>query len=78
MLHERPTVPFGFIVEEHVFRRRLGGAEMQRSKLDLVLSGPRNVTLQVVPMEAEFHGCLDRPVRLLEAPDGRRLGYSER
>ncbi|MDT9689818.1 helix-turn-helix transcriptional regulator [Streptomyces sp. P9(2023)] len=79
MLYERPTVPFGFIVEEHVFRRRLGGAEVQRSMLDLVLelSTPRNVTLQVVPMEAEFHGCLDGPVRLLETPDRRRLGYSE-
>ncbi|WP_282693389.1 helix-turn-helix transcriptional regulator [Streptomyces sp. CC208A] len=79
MLHERPTVPFHFIVEEHVFRRRLGGAEVQRSMLDLVLelSAPRNVTLQVVPVEAEFHGCLDGSVRLLETPDGRRLGYSE-
>ncbi len=79
MLYERPTVPFSFIVEEHVFRRRLGGAEVQRSMLDRVLdlSAPRNVTLQVVPLEAEFHGCLDGPVRLLETPDGRRLGYSE-
>ncbi|MGW6534525.1 helix-turn-helix domain-containing protein [Streptomyces sp. NPDC055051] len=79
MLWERPTVPFGFIVEEHVFRRGLGGAEVQRSMLDLVLelSNARNVTLQVVPLEAEFHGCLDGAVRLLETSDGRRLGYSE-
>ncbi|MFC8276510.1 Scr1 family TA system antitoxin-like transcriptional regulator [Streptomyces sp. NPDC057271] len=79
MLYERPTVPFSFIVEEHVFRRRLGGAEVQRSMLDRVLDliAPRNVTLQVVALEAEFHGCLDGPVQLLEAPDGRRLGYSE-
>ncbi|MFF2779103.1 helix-turn-helix domain-containing protein [Streptomyces sp. NPDC058052] len=79
VLWERPTVPFSFIVEEHVFRRRLGGAEVQRSMLDLVLelSTSRNVTLQVVPLEAEFHGCLDGSVQLLETPDGRRLGYSE-
>ncbi|MER5738535.1 MULTISPECIES: helix-turn-helix transcriptional regulator [unclassified Streptomyces] len=79
MLWERPTVPFSFIVEEHVFRRRLGGAEVQRSMLDLVLelSTTRNVTLQVVPLEAEFHGCLDGSVQLLETLDGRRLGYSE-
>ncbi|MFE9040262.1 helix-turn-helix domain-containing protein [Streptomyces sp. NPDC007818] len=79
MLWERPTVPFSFIVEEHVFRRRLGGVEVQRSMLDLVLelSTSRNVTLQVVPLEAEFHGCLDGSIRLLETPDGRRLGYSE-
>ncbi|MCM1947515.1 helix-turn-helix domain-containing protein [Streptomyces sp. G2] len=79
MLWERPTVPFSFIVEEHVFRRGLGGPEVQRSMLDLVLelSTARNLTLQVVPLEAEFHGCLDGAIRLLETPDGRRLGYSE-
>ncbi|MEU9942634.1 helix-turn-helix domain-containing protein [Streptomyces lavendulae] len=79
MLRERPTVPFSFIVEEAVFRRRLGGAEVQRGVLDLVLelSAPRNVTLQVVPLGVEFHACLDGPVRLLETPEGRRLGYSE-
>ena len=27
MLHERPNVPFSFIVEEAVFRRRVGGYE---------------------------------------------------
>ncbi|MFD4370867.1 helix-turn-helix domain-containing protein [Streptomyces sp. NPDC058486] len=79
MLWERPTIPFSFIVEEHVFRRGLGGPEVQRSMLDLVLelTTARNVTLQVVPLESEFHGCLDGSVRLLETPDGRRLGYSE-
>ncbi|WP_086803703.1 helix-turn-helix domain-containing protein [Streptomyces caniscabiei] len=79
MMRERPTVPFGFIVEESVFRRGLGGAQVQSSMLDhvLELTGPRNVTLQVVPLELEFHGCLDGPVRILETPEGRRLGYSE-
>ncbi|MGC5532536.1 helix-turn-helix domain-containing protein [Streptomyces sp. SR-10] len=79
MLRERPTVPFSFIVEESVFRRRLGGAQVQAGMLDHVLeqTEPRNVTLQVVSMELEFHACLDGPVQLLETPEGRRLGYSE-
>lgn len=79
MLHERPKVPFGFIVEECVFRRRFGNAEQMGELLDYVLehSAPRNVTLQVVPLEAPLHACLDGPVRLLETPDGRRLAYSE-
>ncbi|WP_324786983.1 helix-turn-helix transcriptional regulator [Streptomyces sp. H51] len=79
MLRERPTVPFGFIVEESVFRRGLGGPQVQASMLDhvLELTAPRNVTLQVVPLELEFHGCLDGPVRILETQEGRRLGYSE-
>ncbi|MER6416668.1 helix-turn-helix domain-containing protein [Streptomyces humidus] len=79
MLHERPTVPFSFIVEEHVFRRRFGDAEQMRAMLDQVLehSAPRNVTLQIVPLEAGLHACLDGPVQLLETPERRRLAYSE-
>jgi transcriptional regulator with XRE-family HTH domain len=79
MLRDRPTVPFNFIVEESVFRRRLGGAEVLRGQIDHVLdyTAPRNVTLQVVPADAEFHACMDGPVRLLETPEGRRLAYSE-
>lgn len=37
MLLERPTVSFHFIVEEAVFRRGLGGHEVQRDQLDHVL-----------------------------------------
>ncbi|MER6432618.1 helix-turn-helix transcriptional regulator [Streptomyces sp900105245] len=79
MLAERPNVPFNFIVEEHVFRRRLGGAEVTRGLLAHVLrlTKPRNVTLQIMPMDAESHGCLDGPLQLLETPEHRRLAYSE-
>jgi transcriptional regulator with XRE-family HTH domain len=79
MLQERTDVPFSFIVEEAVFRRRLGGVEVTRGLLDhvLALSARRNVTLQVVPLDIDFHACLDGPVRLLETPQGRRLAYSE-
>jgi hypothetical protein len=41
MLHERPTVPFHFIVEEAVLRRRLGGAEVWRAQVNHVLSTRR-------------------------------------
>ncbi|MFD6275196.1 helix-turn-helix domain-containing protein [Streptomyces sp. NPDC060209] len=79
VLYERPTVPFSFIVEESVIRRRLGGADVRRDMIDRVLElcAPRNVTLQVMPLGTEFHACLDGPVQLLETPEGRRLGYSE-
>lgn len=72
-------MPFSFIVEEHVFRRRFGDAEAMRELFDHVLerSAPRNVTLQVVPMDAGLHTCLDGPVRILETLAGQRLGYSE-
>ncbi|MCL2729901.1 MAG: DUF5753 domain-containing protein, partial [Actinomycetia bacterium] len=79
MLRERPQVPFSFIVEEPVFRRGFGSRETVRDLLDHVLeqTAPRNVTLQVVPLEAALHACLDGPVQLLETPEGRRLAYSE-
>ncbi|MEU6885779.1 helix-turn-helix transcriptional regulator [Streptomyces viridosporus] len=79
MLYERPTVPFHFIVEEAVLRRRLGGVEVRRDQLNHVLehTSPRNVTLQIMPLEAEYHSCMDGPLRLLETPEGRRLAYSE-
>ncbi|MFK0286982.1 Scr1 family TA system antitoxin-like transcriptional regulator [Streptomyces sp. NPDC090499] len=79
MLFGRPTVPFSFIVEEHVFLRRFGGAELMREMYDHVLerAALRNVTLQIVPLAAGLHACLDGPVRLLETPEGRRFAYSE-
>ncbi|MBE4738626.1 helix-turn-helix domain-containing protein [Streptomyces caniscabiei] len=79
MLVERPTTPFSFIVEEHVFRRRFGDGARMRGLFDhvLELSAPRNVTLQIVPLEAGLHACLDGPVQLLETPKGQRLAYSE-
>ena len=79
IMRDRPTVPFSFIVEEHVFRRRFGGAEAMRELYDHVLerSAPRNVTFQVVPLEAGLHACLDGPLQVLETPAGQRLGYSE-
>ncbi|MFE9857512.1 Scr1 family TA system antitoxin-like transcriptional regulator [Streptomyces sp. NPDC005780] len=79
LMRRRPTVPFSFIVEEHVFRRRFGDAEAMCGLLDHVLerSAPRNVTLQVVPLEGGLHACLDGPVRLLETHAGQRIGYSE-
>ncbi|MGW3054444.1 helix-turn-helix domain-containing protein [Streptomyces goshikiensis] len=78
-LRDRPQVPFSFIVEEHVFRRSFDDADRMRELLDHVLeqTRPRNVKLQVVPLGAGLHPCLDRPVRLLETLEGRRFAYSE-
>ncbi|MFI8851218.1 helix-turn-helix transcriptional regulator [Streptomyces sp. 891-h] len=78
-MRERPKVPFSFIVEEYVFRRRFGDAEAMRELFDHVLerSAPRNVTLQLVPLEVGLHACLDGPVQILETPAGQRLCYSE-
>jgi transcriptional regulator with XRE-family HTH domain len=79
MLDERPHVLFSFIVEEPVFRRRFADSETMRNLFDHVLAqgARRNVTLQVVPLGAGLHTCLDGPVRLLETPERRRCAYAE-
>ncbi|MEU3326376.1 helix-turn-helix transcriptional regulator [Streptomyces albus] len=79
MMRERPKVPFSFIVEEHVFRRRFDDADVMRELVGEVLerSAPRNVTLQVVPLQTGLHACMDGPVQILETPAGQRLCYSE-
>jgi hypothetical protein len=79
LLNERPRTTFDFIVEESVFMRRLGGAEVTRDLLDYVLEAvaPRNITLQVMPISSDHHACLAGPLQLLETPDGHWRGYSE-
>ncbi|MBB1243525.1 helix-turn-helix domain-containing protein [Streptomyces durbertensis] len=79
MLPQRPCVPFSFIVEEYVLRRRFGGPGKMRGLIDNVLDlgESRNVTLQIVPLAAGVHACMDGPVRLLETPGRRRFAYSE-
>src|SRR5690606_40623910 len=56
-----------------------GDAEAMSGLVDhvLELTAPRNVTLQVVPVEARLHACLDGPLQILETAEGRRLAYSE-
>ncbi|MDX3380351.1 helix-turn-helix transcriptional regulator [Streptomyces niveiscabiei] len=79
LLRGRPNVEFSFILEEHLFRRRMGGADQMRRLIDHVLdlSQLRNVSIQLVPLEAGLHSCTDGPIRLLETPKQRWLAYSE-
>ncbi|MEU4350160.1 helix-turn-helix transcriptional regulator [Streptomyces sp. NPDC023838] len=79
LLRDRPNTSFNFIVEEHVFLRRTGGAEVTRRLIDHVLecATPRNVDLQVLPLGGGVHAGLAGPIRLLETPGNRWLGYCE-
>ncbi|MFE9925198.1 Scr1 family TA system antitoxin-like transcriptional regulator [Streptomyces sp. NPDC005774] len=79
LLVEYPNTTFDFIVEESMFVRRLGGAEVTSDLIDHVLRtvAPRNVTLQIMPADAEFHACMAGSIQLLETPDGTWRGYSE-
>ncbi|MFR9758010.1 helix-turn-helix domain-containing protein [Streptomyces sp. TR06-5] len=79
LLAERPNTAYSFIVEEHLFLRRTGGAAVARELVEHVLDVARlrNVELQVMPLVREDHAGLHGPMQLLETPDHRWLGYCE-
>ncbi|MET9366028.1 helix-turn-helix transcriptional regulator [Streptomyces sp. NPDC006632] len=79
LLRSRPNTSYSFIVEEHVFLRRTGGAGVTGELIDYVLAcvEPRNVQLQIVPMQRDVHAAMDGPIRLLETPGNRWFGYCE-
>ncbi|WP_203232590.1 helix-turn-helix transcriptional regulator [Streptomyces sp. 769] len=79
LLRERPNTAFRFILEEHLFLRRMGGTEVTRQLIDhiLELSELRNLDIQLVPLAQEEHAALDGPMQLLETPDNEWFGYCE-
>jgi transcriptional regulator with XRE-family HTH domain len=79
LLRERPNTAFSFIVEEHVFLRRTGGAAAATEQIDriLELAELRNIEVQILPSARESHAGIDGPMQLLETPDNRWLGYCE-
>ncbi|MFJ7294241.1 helix-turn-helix domain-containing protein [Streptomyces collinus] len=79
LLSERPNTAFGFILEEHLFRRRTGGVEVTRELIDHVLeiAELRNVEIQITPTEQDTHAGLDGPMQLLETPENKWFAYCE-
>lgn len=79
LLTERPNTAYGFILEEHVFLRNVGGPEVTRELIDhiVALAARRNIEIQIMPVVRESHAGLDGPVRLLESPDNRWFAYCE-
>lgn len=79
LLRDRPNTAFSFIVDEHVFLRRTGGADVFRELLDYVLETLRlrNVELQVMPLARGVHAGMGGPLQLLETPSNRWYAYCE-
>ncbi|MBT2413326.1 helix-turn-helix domain-containing protein [Streptomyces sp. ISL-12] len=79
LLRERPNTTFSFILEEQVFLRRTGGAEVMRGQIDHVLeiAELRNVQIQLMPLVQEKHAGLQGPIHLLETPENQWLAYNE-
>ncbi|WP_258318827.1 helix-turn-helix domain-containing protein [Streptomyces griseorubiginosus] len=79
LLRERPNTAFGFILEEHLFRRHTGGVEVTRELIDHVLDMAelRNIEIQIMPTKRENHAGLDGPMQLLETPETQWFAYCE-
>ncbi|MFJ9646129.1 helix-turn-helix domain-containing protein [Streptomyces sp. NPDC101206] len=79
LLRGRPNTTFGFILEEHLFRRKTGGVEVTRELIDHVVEVGelRNVEIQVMPLERASHAGLAGPMQLLETLEPRWFAYCE-
>ncbi|KQX33227.1 DNA-binding protein [Streptomyces sp. Root63] len=79
-IFERSPAPtLGFVLEEVVLRRPLGGKMVLRRQLEhfLSISELRNVTVQVMPLDREEHAGIDGEIQVLKFKDGTAVGRSE-
>ncbi|MFJ2769103.1 Scr1 family TA system antitoxin-like transcriptional regulator [Streptomyces sp. NPDC087300] len=79
LLTERPNTAFSFILEEHLFLRRMGGHEVTMELIDHVLglAQRRNIEIQIMPVVRESHAGLGGPMQLLETPENQWFAYAE-
>ncbi|MGW1585602.1 helix-turn-helix domain-containing protein [Streptomyces sp. NPDC002386] len=79
LLSQRPNTAFSFILEEHLFRRSIGGAEVTRQLIHHVLDigELRNVEIQIMPTMQASHAGLAGPMQLLETPENKWFAYCE-
>ncbi|MFI1360773.1 helix-turn-helix domain-containing protein [Streptomyces sp. NPDC020898] len=79
-IFERDPAPaLGFVLEEALLRRRLGGTMVWRQQLERLLEVGRlrNVTLQVMSMHCEVHSGLDGKIEVLKFADGTAVARSD-
>ncbi|MFE0186285.1 helix-turn-helix domain-containing protein [Streptomyces olivaceus] len=79
LLRERPNTALSFILEEHLFLRPTGGAQVIGQLIDhvLELAKLRNVEVQVMPLARNAHAGMAGPMQLLETPEARWFAYNE-
>ncbi|ARQ69695.1 helix-turn-helix domain-containing protein [Streptomyces marincola] len=77
---KRVPRPFlGFVIEESVLRRPIGGREVLRKQVKHLLDCARLyfVTMQVMPMDSEEHVALDGMLSLLISKEHQHYAYVE-
>ncbi|MGP3969838.1 helix-turn-helix domain-containing protein [Streptomyces sp. 6N223] len=79
LLQRCPRPYLGFVIEESVLRRPLGGKAVLKEQLHhlLDLTPLPFLTLQVMPMDCEEHTALDGYLTLLTTKDHRHVAYIE-
>ncbi|MDP9610821.1 helix-turn-helix transcriptional regulator [Streptomyces hygroscopicus] len=75
----KPAPLLGFVVEESVLRRPLGGVQVLRGQLEhlLLIGEKRNVEIQVMPLGREDSAGMDGPFTLMTPKGGEQLAYLE-
>ncbi|WP_406287993.1 Scr1 family TA system antitoxin-like transcriptional regulator [Embleya sp. NBC_00896] len=79
LLTRKPAPILGFVIEEWVLRRPIGGKAVRHEQLSRLLeaSRMRNVTIQIMPLDREEHAGFDGPMTLIETKDRKSLAYVE-
>ncbi|MBT2488242.1 helix-turn-helix transcriptional regulator [Streptomyces sp. ISL-96] len=80
VLTRNPPPRIGFVVEESVLERTLGGPEVLKEQLWHVLDCMRtmnHLTFQVMPTRRHTHAGLMGPMQLMATQEGRTLLYVE-
>jgi len=79
VFERRPAPVLGFVLEEAVLRRPLGGRAVLRGQLEHLLAVGRlhNVEIQVMPVDVEEHAGLVGSLALLETPGRPKIAYTE-
>ncbi|MER7790849.1 helix-turn-helix transcriptional regulator [Streptomyces sp. NPDC097640] len=75
----RPAPLLGFVIEECVLRKPIGGVQVLRGQLEhlLLVGEKRNVEIQVMPLGREDSAGLDGPFTLMTPKGGEQLAYLE-
>ncbi|ALC29442.1 helix-turn-helix transcriptional regulator [Streptomyces sp. CFMR 7] len=79
ILERQPSPTLGFVLEEVVLRRPLGGKMVLRHQLEhlLAVTELRSVTVQVMPMDLDEHAGIDGEIQVLKFKDGTAVGRSD-
>ncbi|MFD0315737.1 helix-turn-helix domain-containing protein [Streptomyces flavalbus] len=79
VLRRRPAPVVGFVLEEHILKRPIGGTHILKDQLAhlLEMCQQRNITVQLMPTNREVHAGLNGAMILLETDERRQIAYAE-